>query len=68
MSSMSFDTMRVGKKYRIKNFGDVYEFEILKRLSDKNYLLKDLHTLETYEVDDLIRWGRGADFDIDELR
>ena len=65
---MSFDTMRVGKKYRIKNYGDVYEFQILKRLSDKNYLLKDLHTLETYEIDDLIRWGRGADFDIDELR
>ncbi len=65
---MSFDTLRVGKRYRIKNYGDVYEFEILKRLSDLNYLLKDIHTLETFELDEVVRWGRSADFDIDELR
>ena len=64
----SFETLRVGKKYRIKNFGDVYEFEILSRINDLNYLVKDLHTLETFELEEVIRWGRGNDFAVDELR
>ncbi len=64
----SFETLRVGMKYRIKNFGDTYEFEILKRLSDLNYLVKDLHTLETFELEEITRWGLGKDFTVDELR
>ena len=64
----SFETLRVGKKYRVQNFGDIYEFEILRRLSDLNYLVKDVHTLETYELEEIIRWGTGNDFTVDELR
>jgi hypothetical protein len=64
----SFETLRVGKKYRIINFGDTYEFEILKRLSDLNYVVKDLHTLETFELEEITRWGQGKDFSVDELR
>jgi len=66
MQARSFDTIRVGKKYRLVNLGEVFEFEVMKRLNDQNYLLKDLHTLEEYELDDLIRWGRGKDFEFDE--
>lgn len=67
MSARSFDTIRVGKRYRLQNLGETFEFEVIKRLSDQNFSLKDLHTLEVYELDDLIRWGRGNDFDFDEL-
>ena len=67
MSARSFDTIRVGKRYRLQNLCETFEFEVIKRLSDQNFSLKDLHTLEVYELDDLIRWGRGNDFDFDEL-
>lgn len=67
MAGISFDNIRVGKQYFLRNFDDVFEFEVMESLSDKNYRLKDLHTLEWYELDDLIRWGKGKDFEIREI-
>ena len=67
MQQRSFDTIRVGKKYRLSNFGELFEFEVMKKLNNSNYLLKDIYTLEEYELEDLIRWGRGSDFEFDEL-
>ena len=67
MQARSFDTIRVGKKYRLMNFGESFEFEVMQRLHDRNYLLKDIHTLETYELEDLIRWGKSNDFEFDEI-
>ncbi len=68
MSGISFETIRVGNRYRLKNFDEVFEFEVLERLSNVNYRVKDLHTLEQYEIDDLIRWGKGKDFEIRDMR
>lgn len=59
--------MRVGNRYRLVNFAEVFEFEVERRLSDYNFRVKDLHTLETYEIRDLIRYGTGKDFDIREI-
>lgn len=67
MAGISFDTIRVGNKYMLRNFDDVFEFEVMERLSGTNYKLKDIHTLEWYELDDLIRWGKGKDFEVREL-
>lgn len=59
--------MRVGWKYRLRNFDETFEFETLKKLNSENFLLKDLHTLEKYELHDLVKFGRGKDFEIREL-
>ncbi len=67
MSGISFDNIRVGNKYILKNYDDVFEFEVMERLSDINYRLKDLHTLEWYELEDLVRWGKGKDFEVREI-
>ena len=67
MQARSFDTFRVGKKYRLNNFGETFDFEVLQRLDDSNYRLKDIHTLEEYELADLIRWGKGNDFEFNEI-
>lgn len=64
---MSFDALRVGKKYYLKNFGERREFQIEERLGDKNFLIKDLHTLEKYEIKDLVKYGVGNDFELYEL-
>ena len=59
--------MRVGWKYRLINFEETFEFETVKKLNDDNFLLKDLYTLEQYELHDLVKFGRGNDFEIREL-
>jgi hypothetical protein len=66
MAGISFDNVRVGNTYVLKNYDDTYEFEVLERLGRENFKLKDLHTLEKYELEDLVRWGKGKDFELRE--
>ena len=63
----SFNNLRVGKKFKLINFGESSEFEILDIMANGNCLLKDIHTLEQYELADLIRYGKGEDFDVSEI-
>jgi hypothetical protein len=67
MAGLSFDVLRVGKKYRLVNFGDVYEFEIERILANSDFKVKDLHTLERYLLKDAVKFGRGKDFEIREI-
>ena len=67
MAGLSFDVLRVGKKYRLINFGDSYEFEIEKILTNGDFKVKDLLTLERYLLKDTIKFGRGNDFEIRDL-
>jgi hypothetical protein len=67
MAGLSFDVLRVGKKYRLVNLDDTYEFEIERILSNGDFKVKDLHTLERYLLKDTIKFGRGKDFEIREL-
>lgn len=64
---MSFDTLRVGKRYRLKNFGEVMEFQVEEAKGNNNFSVKDLHTLERYELRDLVKYGKGKDFDLYEM-
>ena len=67
MPGLSFDVLRVGKKYRLINFRDRFEFEIEEILGDGNFKLKDIHTLERMFMKDLIKFGKGNDFEIREI-
>ena len=67
MAGISFDVLRVGKKYRLVNLDDTYEFEIERILSNGDFKVKDLHTLERYLLKDTVKFGRGKDFEIREL-
>ncbi|MBN8576967.1 MAG: hypothetical protein KF775_07955 [Cyclobacteriaceae bacterium] len=67
MPGLSFDVLRVGKKYQLKNFGEHYEFEIERILTNGDFKVKDLHTLERYLLKDTIKFGMGKDFEIREL-
>jgi hypothetical protein len=64
---LSFDVLRVGKKYRLINFSDQYDFSIEEILGSENFRLKDIHTLEIMYMKDLIKFGKGRDFEIREL-
>ena len=65
--TMSFDNLRVGKHYRLTNYGDVSEFELLEVL-EEDFLVKDLLSLDTYHLSKLVEYGTSDDFDIEELR
>lgn len=66
MAGLSFDVLRVGKRYYMINFGDRYEFEIEKILIN-DFKVKDIHTLERYHLKDLLQFGKGNDFEIRDL-
>ena len=67
MAGIAIETIRVGQQYRLVNFDEVFEFEVLRKVSEKNFSLKDLHTLEKYQLQELIKFGKGKDFIILEL-
>jgi hypothetical protein len=66
VAGLSFDVLRVGKKYSLVNYGDRYEFEI-ERILINDFKVKDLHTLERYHLKEVLKFGTGKDFEIREL-
>ena len=67
MAGLSFDVLRNGKKYRLINFGERHDFMIEHILANGDFKVKDLHTLERYQLKDLLAYGRGKDFLLEEL-
>lgn len=67
MRGLSFDVLRVGKKYKLINFGEVNEFVVEYILANGDFNVKNIHTLERYLLKDLIKYGKGNDFEIREL-
>ena len=64
---LSFGALRNGKKYYLINYGDRVEFEVEQILGNGDFKVKDLTTLERFLLMDLIRYGKGHDFEIREL-
>ncbi len=62
--SISLDTIRVGKKYYLINHGERHDFFVMEKITNKNFKVKDAHTLELYELDDLLRYGKGKDYEL----
>lgn len=66
MKGLALNSLRVGSKYKLTNFGDTNEF-IIEKVLPNDYAVKDLLTLERYKLKDLIKFGKGKDFEIREL-
>lgn len=64
---LSIDNLRKGKKYRLKNYGEEFEFQVIEIPEDGVYKVKDLVTLDTYLLHELVKYGKGKDYDLDEL-
>jgi len=65
--TMSFDNMRVGKKYFLTNHGDSTSFLILETFGNNDFKVKDLLSLEIYTFGSLVEYGIGKDFELYEL-
>jgi len=67
MAGLSFDVLRTGKKYRLVNFGEQHEFIVENILGNGDFKVKDLLTLEHYRLKELVTYGRGKDFLLEEI-
>jgi len=67
MAGLSFDVLRNGKKYRLVNHGEQHDFVIEYIMIDGDFKVKDLHTMERYLLKDLIKYGKGKDFELRDL-
>lgn len=67
MAGISLDVLRVGKKYRLVNHGEVHEFTIERILTHDDFVVKDMLTLESYHLNDLIKYGKGKDYLLEEI-
>lgn len=65
---LALDNLRVGRVYRFVNQGEIRIIQVIDRLADDNFKIKDLDTLEHYTIYELLQWGKGKDYDLDELR
>ncbi len=64
---ISTDVLRVGRKYYLTNHRERFEFMVIEALNDNDFLLKDLSSLEEYKLNELIQFGKGNDYDLEEL-
>ena len=64
MKGLAFSSLRVGKRYRLTNYGECFEFVLVSILGKDEFLLKDLSTLETYKMSQLLGFGKGDDLEI----
>ncbi|MDR7128311.1 hypothetical protein J2X69_000639 [Algoriphagus sp. 4150] len=64
---IALDNLRVGRKYQLVNMGEIRQVEIISRIRGTNFKVKDLDTLEYYTIEELLQWGIGKDYDIDEI-
>lgn len=67
MAGLSFDVLRTGKRYRLINFGEKHEFEIESVLPNGDFKVKDILTLERFYLKELVRYGKGNDFLLEDL-
>jgi hypothetical protein len=67
MAGLSLDVLRTGKKYRLTNFRETHEFIIESVLGNGDFKVKDLLTLERYRLKELIAYGKGSDYNLEEI-
>ena len=64
---MSIDTLRVGHQYILRNYGESTEFELVRIEHEDDYIIRDLNSLEVFNLKVLIEYGKGKDYDLYEL-
>ncbi len=64
---MSFDNIRTGKTYLIRNYGEVTTFQVKEVVGNGDYHVKDTNSLEMFYLSELIKYGKGKDFLFEEV-
>jgi len=64
---ISIDTLRVGHRYSLTNFGETVDFELICIENEDDYIVRDLNSLEIYNFRILTDYGKGRDYDLIEI-
>ena len=64
---ISIDTLRVGHRYTLINFGETVDFELTRIENEDDYIIRDLYSLEVFDLKVLIEYGKGKDYDLFEI-
>ncbi|NQW27699.1 MAG: hypothetical protein HQ474_07285 [Flammeovirgaceae bacterium] len=64
MKGLALSSLRVGERYYLVNYGERFEFQLIEIIDAQEFILKDLYTLETYTMSQLIGLGKGEDLEI----
>ena len=64
---MSFDNIRTGKIYFLRNHGEESTFQVHEVMGNGEFYVKDIHTLEMFYLSDLIKYGIGKDYSFQEV-
>ena len=65
--TMSYDNMRIGKRYFLRNHGETTSFLVMEPDGINDFKIQDLISHDMYLFGDLIRFGQGKDFELYEI-
>jgi hypothetical protein len=64
---ISIDTLRVGHRYTLVNYGETTDFELVRIEKKEDYIIRDLNSLEIFNFKVLIEYGKGQDYELFEI-
>lgn len=64
---LAISNLRKNHSYRIVNFDEELTFTVLDVISDENYLIKTIDSLEIMELKDILQYGVSSSYELDEL-
>ena len=65
--ALAFDVLRTGKRYRLVNYGESHDFVVESVLGNGDFKVKDIATLESFHLKELIQYGIGQDYNLEEI-
>ena len=63
---LSINNLRKGSRYEITNYGEIIQFEVIEFTSTE-IKVKNIDTLEVFFLEDIIRYGKGKDYQLIDL-
>lgn len=64
---LSVSNLRKNHKYFLENYGEKSYFVVLEILSEDNYLVQSLDSLEKLEFQNLVAYGLSSNYQLHEI-
>jgi hypothetical protein len=64
---LAWSSLQTGHLYNIRNYGEEVEFEVVDIKADGDIMARHRHTLEIFLLSEITRYGKGKDFDLQEI-
>ena len=65
--ALAISSLQTGHRYIIQNYGEKVEFEVVDLQDDGDVKARHLLTLEVFMLSEITRYGKGDDYDLQEI-